>query len=170
MTKSNQMICVVWNIRGLNKTGRLKCLADFIRNNNLDFVGIQETKKADLQNNFLEAVNKNMSWNFVPAKGTARGILVGFKNSSHELINWQLFQFCAVSVVKNMVDNLIWRLIVVYGSPYEETKLEFIEELDMVMAKWNGPTLVGGDFNLVRSQKEKNNDIVNFNHMIAFND
>jgi exonuclease III len=87
MTKSNQMIGVVWNIRGLNKTSRLKCLADFIRNNNLDFVGIQETKKADLQNSFLEAVNKNMSWNFVPAKGTTRGILVGFKNSSHELIN-----------------------------------------------------------------------------------
>jgi hypothetical protein len=40
-----------------------------------------------------------------------------------------------VTVVKNMVNNLIWRLIVVYGSPYEEIKLEFIEELDMVMAK-----------------------------------
>jgi hypothetical protein len=69
------------------------------------------------------------------------------------VINWQQFQFCVVTVVKNMVDNLIWRLIVVYGSPYEEIKLEFIEELDMVMAKWNGPTLVGGDSNLVISQK-----------------
>jgi exonuclease III len=37
------------------------CLADFIRNDNLDFVGIQETKNADFQNSFLEAANKNMS-------------------------------------------------------------------------------------------------------------
>ena len=29
-----------WNIRGLNKAGRLKCLSDFIINNRLDFVGI----------------------------------------------------------------------------------------------------------------------------------
>jgi hypothetical protein len=27
----------------------------------MDFVGIQETKNADFQNNFLEAANKNMS-------------------------------------------------------------------------------------------------------------
>jgi hypothetical protein len=35
----------IWNIRCLNKAGRIKCLNDFIMNNKLDFVGIQETKK-----------------------------------------------------------------------------------------------------------------------------
>jgi hypothetical protein len=40
---------------------------------------------------------------------------------------------------------------VVYGSPYEETKLEFIDELQLVMWNWEGPTLVGSDFNLVGS-------------------
>jgi hypothetical protein len=29
----------------MNKTGRVKCLADFIKGNSLNFVGIQETKK-----------------------------------------------------------------------------------------------------------------------------
>jgi hypothetical protein len=33
---------------------------------------------------------------------------------------------------------------VVYGSPYEESKTEFIEELDKVMGDWQGPTLAGG--------------------------
>jgi hypothetical protein len=54
-------------------------------------------------------------------------------------------------MIKNKIDNFCWRLIVVYGSRYEETKLEFIEEMDQVMAKWEGPTLLGGDFNLVKS-------------------
>jgi hypothetical protein len=58
---------------------------------------------------------------------------------------------------------------VVYGSPYDETKLEFIDELHFVMGVWVGPTLVG-EFNLVRSQKEKNNGVVNFTHTSRFND
>jgi hypothetical protein len=61
---------------------------------------------------------------------------------------------------------------VVYGSPYEESKTEFIEELDKVMGDWQGPTLAGGggDFNLLKSQREKSNDIVNFGHATAFNE
>jgi exonuclease III len=66
-----------WNIRGLNKSGRMKCLADFISSNKLDFVGIQETKKNSFTDGFLEAVSRNMTWHYVPAKGTAGGILVG---------------------------------------------------------------------------------------------
>ena len=39
------MIGAFLNIRGLNKTGRVRCLKDLISLNSLDFVGIQETKK-----------------------------------------------------------------------------------------------------------------------------
>jgi hypothetical protein len=33
-----------WIIMGLNKTGRIKCLSHFIRNCNLDFVGLQKLR------------------------------------------------------------------------------------------------------------------------------
>jgi len=36
-----------------------------------------------------------------------------------------------------------------YGSPYEEGKQEFINELHLVMDNWNRPTLVVGDFNIL---------------------
>jgi len=39
------MIGAFWNIRGLNKIGRIECLKDFITTNKLDFIGIQESKK-----------------------------------------------------------------------------------------------------------------------------
>jgi hypothetical protein len=29
----------------------------------------------------------------------------------------------------NLSDKFVWRMIVVYGSPYEEAKVEFVEEL-----------------------------------------
>jgi hypothetical protein len=56
----------------------------------------------------------------------------------------------------------------VYGSPYEESKVEFIDELHLIMGLLGGSTLLGGDFNLVRRQKEKNNDSVNFGLMELF--
>jgi hypothetical protein len=55
------MIGVFWNIRVMNKNGRFKCLNDFIKDNNLDFVGIQETKKEVLTDSSLEHINKDMT-------------------------------------------------------------------------------------------------------------
>jgi hypothetical protein len=56
-----------------------------------------------------------------------------------------------MSIVRSKVDNFTWRLIVVYGSPYEDTKQEFLDELHNVMGMWQGPNMVVGDSNLVRS-------------------
>jgi endonuclease/exonuclease/phosphatase family metal-dependent hydrolase len=50
-------------------------------------------------------------------------------------------------------------VITVYGSPYDETKIEFLTELHRVCGDWLGPTLIGGDFNLVRCHEEKSNGI-----------
>jgi hypothetical protein len=69
-----------------------------------------------------------------------------------------------------LCDKLVWKLIVVYGSPYDEPKSEFINELHLVMGEGNDPILLGGDFNLVRSQGEKSNGVVNFNHTSLFNE
>lgn len=38
------------------------------------------------------------------------------------------------------------------------------------MGSWNGPTLLGGDFNIVRNQREKNNGLINFSIVDMFND
>jgi hypothetical protein len=64
-------------------------------------------------------------------------------------------EFCVSVMVKNCSDNFVWRLIVVYGSPHEEGKLRFIQELGAFLDNWEGPTVIGGDFNLVSSYKEK---------------
>jgi hypothetical protein len=77
MKGSNQIKGGFWNIIGLNKVGRMKCLIDFINQNNLDFIGVEETKKATIQSSYLESVNRQMEWNYVPAKGTAGGDLGG---------------------------------------------------------------------------------------------
>jgi len=55
-----------------------------------------------------------------------------------------------------------WKLIVVYGSPYEPGKQDFINELHNILNSWDGPTMFGGDFNLVRDSSNKNNGNINY--------
>jgi hypothetical protein len=74
-----------------------------------------------------------MDWNFIPANGAARGILVGIKSSQFNILSWQELQYSTITMIRNSTDNFIWRLVVVHGSPYDEKKLEFINELHMVM-------------------------------------
>jgi exonuclease III len=135
------MIGIFWNIRGLNKSGRAKGLSEFISRNSLDFVTIQETKKESFLLSFLDSVNYNMIWNYVPANGTKGGILVGLKNQTMDILGWQHYEYSDVCLVKNLKDNGIWRLISVYGSPYDEHKLDFINELEMIMGPGRGPPL-----------------------------
>jgi hypothetical protein len=129
------MIGPLWNIRGLNKSGRIKCLSNFIRQHNLYFVGIQETKKMDFNDSLLNTMSNSMEWRFLPAVGTSGGILVGIKAQSMEIISWCNFTYSRMMMIRNYSDNLVWRLIVVYGPPYDEHKLDFVAELDLVMSK-----------------------------------
>jgi len=64
-------------------------------------------------------------------------------------------------MVRNCHDNFTWRLITVYGSPYDEGKQEFILELENLLDNWDSPTVIGGDLNLVCNSKEKSNGIIN---------
>lgn len=120
--KSLLMIGAVWNVRSLHKEGRLQCVADFVKENNLDFLGFQETKKDNFHESFLKYIHKDFSWNFLPSVGTAGGILVGFNDRKFEVMAWQLGTYSLAAMVKNSVDNFVWRLITVYGSPYDEGK------------------------------------------------
>jgi hypothetical protein len=84
----------------------------------------------------MNLFDSHMTLNYLPTKGSTGRILVGFKSSTFEVMSWQYFDYCVTALVKNQIDKFIWRLLVVYGSPYEETKLDFVNELHMVMGLW----------------------------------
>jgi hypothetical protein len=79
----------------------------------------------------------------LPANGTAGGILMGFKKSTIDVISWQEYRYRVLAMVKNQVDGFLWRVITVYASPYDETKAVLLDELDLVMGEWQGPSLIG---------------------------
>jgi hypothetical protein len=51
--------------------------------------------------------------------------------------------------------------VVIYGSPYEDRKVAFIDELHSIVSGWQGPLLIRGDFNLCRFASDKNNRNIN---------
>jgi endonuclease/exonuclease/phosphatase (EEP) superfamily protein YafD len=72
-------------------------------------------------------------------------------------------------VVKNKITEFTCRITIVYGSAYEVKKQEFIHELLHLFLHWDGPALVGGDFNLIRSYLDKNNDNIDYRWVDKFN-
>jgi hypothetical protein len=74
---------------------------------------------------------------------------------------------CTISDRKKIFD---WKLVVVYGSPYEDGKIEFIDELHTILAMWQGPIIIGGDFNLSRFVTDKSNGRINQKFVNCFDD
>lgn len=56
-----------------------------------------------------------------------------------------------------------------YGSPYDHGKQDLIDEQQVVLGEWDGPTLLGGDSNLTWTMNDNNNGNVNFHWSDLFN-
>lgn len=72
-------------------------------------------------------------------------------------------------MLQDKKSSFSWKLVVVYGSPYEDGKEAVIEELHTVMSSWQGLVMVGGDFNLVRFASDKSNANINYRRADMFN-
>jgi hypothetical protein len=51
---------------------------------------------------------------------------VGIKKAFADIVSWNQLKFCSAMVLKNQLDDFVSRLVVVYDSPSEDSKLEFI--------------------------------------------
>jgi hypothetical protein len=66
-------------------------------------------------------------------------------------------------------DGFTWRLISVYGPVKDNQKQDFLNKLEVLINDQDIPTLIGGDFNLIRQSEEKSTGNVNVQMMDAFN-
>jgi hypothetical protein len=121
--------------------------------------GFKRQKKENFNPNFLKNLTNPavFQWDFLPARGTAGGILIGVRDEVLLMSNVKLQKKSVSCMILDKNKNLSWKLVVVYGSPYDEGKTEFIDELHSVLGSWQGPIVIGGDFNLCRFPADKNN-------------
>lgn len=167
----SKLKCPFWNARGIDAPGRKSLIIDILNRTSPVLVGFQETKKEVISDSFLKSLvsNRDFSWGSALATGSTGGILVGFDNSVFDLVAWDIREFSISATLIYKPKQFKIRIITVYGSPYEEGKESFISELHGLFIDDQTPTLIGGDFNLVRYKKDKTNGKVNLKWCDKFN-
>lgn len=162
---------IFWNIRGITPPGKKPCIFEAITKVNPSVIAFQETKKESLSVAFLKSIsgNKNFDWQHLPAVGTSGGILVGVDTDIFYVLSWSSHKFSISYNLVMKLSGISFRFIVVYGSPYDEGKDDFISLLHSLFIDEHQPTLIGGDFNLVRHQQDKTNGNTNHSWSDKFN-
>jgi exonuclease III len=152
------MIGVIWNCQGLGKSVKSEFLRDVIMKEKVNFIGLQETNKKDFDESWLNFIsgNKNFVWVWSPPNGRSGGLLVGFDSDMFDVREKELGEFMIRLLVIQKDSGFIWNFINVYGAAQNDQKQNFLSELSSFCSKCSHPLLIGGDFNILRRESDKN--------------
>jgi exonuclease III len=152
------MLVGFWNIRGAGKKDFSSCLTDFIADNKLDFIGLQETLKKDYKQSFFRNIDpgNNFFWKWIPSVDKSGGILCGVRYDVLEVQSVKLGNSMILLNLWDKIKKCRWYVIVVYGPAHENRKEDFLIELSSFCQVIDCPYIVGGDFNILRNVLEKN--------------
>lgn len=135
-------------------------MADCIKEHKLDFVAISETRKKEISKTNLDrlAGGADFIWHCLPHRGQSGGILLGINTLKLDLSLIVEGDFYLKFHLTNKEDNFQWILMAVYGPAQDDFKTSFLAELVHTCQQNHLPTLLGGDFNILRRSTEKSND------------
>lgn len=94
---------------------------------------------------------------------------MGVDEEIFEVLNWQIGTFSVSCHIKAKTLGVNFRVVTIYGSSYEEHKDSFLSELHSLFVDCETPTLIGGDFNMVRYNIDKSNGRVDNKWCDKFN-
>jgi exonuclease III len=165
------MKILMWNVRGLGKPARRRQVREYILHENIDFIGLQETIKQDFSESILRdlAGSCNVSWFWSPSYGHSGGILVNVQGDILEVENHTARTYSIQTTIRNRLTNFKWDVVMVYGPTHHDFSLDFLAELSDICSHSGLPLVLGGDFNLIRSEDEKNSENYNQQLMDSFN-
>jgi exonuclease III len=152
------MKIMFWNVRGLGKSYRRSLVRNHIISENLEMVALQETIKQDFEDWELKelAGSQDFSWFWTPSKGHSGGMIMGVKTQNLEVEESVFEHFFMGILVRNRTTNYRFWVINVYGPAQHKFLADFIQEISSFCSNIALPILMGGDFNLIRNNKERN--------------
>jgi exonuclease III len=168
---STPFYSLIWNLRGFGAPGRQRQLKEYMRQENVDIVGLQETIKESFLLHELEGLSRHkFAWHWVPAVGHSGGILLGVKEDTFEVDDMDHGEFFVSMALTHRCSNLIWEVIMVYGPADHRRSPAFLAELTSKVVRCMTPVMIAGDFNLIRSPEDKSSAHVDLPRMRMFND
>ncbi|XP_066334366.1 uncharacterized protein [Miscanthus floridulus] len=156
---SNENI-LVWNVRGLNGRAWRNVVRDFIVQERVSLVCLQETKLSNVCNQLAsECLGTSFEYAFLPAVNTAGGVLLGWRTDAWSASHVSLQSHSVTAKITSRCDpRLAWWITVVYGSLDANDQQAFLNELVGLRSSLLGPWLICGDFNMIYRAADKNND------------
>jgi hypothetical protein len=97
-------------------------------------------------------------------------MLLGFRDDTFKVGGWSMGDFCLSAAVLHRSTKMKWRFMLVYGPADHSRTEEFLCEFLREVQASSLPIVVGGDFNLIRGARDKNNDYINWSRVRRFND
>jgi hypothetical protein len=122
--------------------------------------------------------NRNFVWFWSPPNGRSGGLLVGFDADILDVREKELGEFMIRILVVHKENGFIWNFINVYRAAQDDQKQKFLSEFSPFCSKCIHPVLIGGDFNILRKDSDKNkprgmnkwsslfNSIIDFHNLI----
>ena len=96
-----------------------------------------------------------LDWGAMDAHGSAGGILVCWDKRTLEVLEMEVGHFSISCRLMNVEDGFVWIFTGVYG-PFSREEREMLwEDLGAIRGFWDGSWCLGGDFNVILSQRER---------------
>ncbi|XP_059599050.1 uncharacterized protein LOC132255193 [Vitis vinifera] len=148
---------ISWNVRGANDSSKRRVIKAVIRSQRVDLFCIQETKFQTLSEGLVRSLGSGRwsNWVALDALGSAGGILVCWDKRSLEVMETEVGRFSVSCRFRNVEDGMSWIFTGVYGPFSKEDRDCLWEELGAIRGLWEDPWCLGGDFNVILSQRER---------------
>ncbi|RVX23652.1 Transposon TX1 uncharacterized 149 kDa protein [Vitis vinifera] len=140
-----------------NDSSKRKIIKNYIRNQRVDLMCIQETKIQEMSEGIVRSLGSGrfLDWRALNAEGAAGGILICWDKRVLEILDWEEGQFSLSCRFKTIENGATWAFTGVYG-PFTKVEREGMwEELGAIRGLWDDPWCLGGDFNITLFQHER---------------
>ncbi|XP_022862145.1 uncharacterized protein LOC111382408 [Olea europaea var. sylvestris] len=148
---------ISWNVRGLNEPGTRLGVRNLLRKWRADLVCLQETKVEDVSRDIVSSLwgGQHVGYQFLGSSGASGGILIVWDTRVFDMEEVSEGLFSLSISFRNIEDSFRWMFVGVYGPNVDEHRSGLWAELAGMMAWWNLPTCIGGDFNVIRFPTER---------------
>ncbi|RVX11941.1 hypothetical protein CK203_009552 [Vitis vinifera] len=148
---------ISWNVRGVNDSSKRKIIKNYIRNQRVDLMCIQETKIQEMSEGIVRSLGTGrfIDWRALNAEGAAGGILICWDKRVLDILDWEKGHFTLSCRFKTIENGATWVFTGVYG-PFTKVEREGTwEEFGATRGLWDDPWCLGGDFNITLFQQER---------------